>query len=259
VAKQEKPETFKTNFTPNEFIYGMIYHPYIKTEKFRPSVIVYNEKGEKIDVKIDYNDMSVDGHIPFHFLVDPYNHGKEFVFTPQRFKSAEGLDKLPYQNNKLRIVYTFEGINLAEGIMQLDMSNGAGLINEMYEKEEKLKYTFLTPPPTKFKDPAFESQVIAHYNKVKPSGTKINRVISDATAWTVYTKDVYVNNKIMTVNDYRTRTFTIIYTTEEGTCLYSFSRATQNFVNNSYGETIWEGKSLNKDSGYDFPCQNVNK
>lgn len=260
IAKQENPSSFKSNFTSKDYIYGMIYHPLTKTDaKGEVNLIVYDEKGNKTDVVIEWKDWTIEGHLPIYILVDPYKHGKEFVFTPQYFSSAKGLDKLPYQNNKLRVVLEVDRVPVSEGTISLDMMEGAGIIKEMYEKEEKLKYTFLTPPPVKVKDPAFEAEIMNYYNTKKPAGAKINRVISSNTAWVEYTKDVYVSGKVVTVKDYRSRSFTLIYTSAEGVCLYTFGNAKQNFVNGAFGPTIWDYKSLSKDGGYDFPCQNINR
>jgi hypothetical protein len=257
--KQENTASFKNSFKGNEFVYGMIYHPFTKMDDIKTNISVYDEKGARIDIVINFSDESTDGHYGFYFLVDPYKHGKEFVFTPQFFSPAKGLEKLPYKNNKLRFVLETDGLVYSEGTINFDITDGPGIITEMYEKDKKLKYTLLTPPPVKAKDPAFEAQITAYYNSIKPAGTKINRVISDATQWTVHTKDVYVGGKVVTVNDYRSRTYTVIYTTKDGTCEYTFGRVTQKFVNNAYEASVWEYRNLDKGFGYDFPCQNINR
>ena len=264
--KQENPAAFKTEFKSSDFVYGMVYLPLTKTEVSKMtsgglSLRVYKEDGKEAEVFIQHEFQSDfmkdgDGYMPIYILVDAYKHAKEFTFTPQMFRSAEKLDKLPYNKNKLKVVAELNGLPVAEGSLVLDFTDGPGILNDMYEKQKKLEFTLRTPPTVKHKDPAFEGQALAHYNSKKPAGVKIHR-INSRWDWSEKYKDVLVNSKVVKVLDYRDRSFVIVYTAANGKCYWTSSTASQTYVNGAYKPTVWTSQSFTEDN--EIPCQNINR
>ncbi len=247
--KKEEPEKFTDSFTPDDYIYGMMYLKGTLIEQAKADKTVVTEilvDGNKVAEHEwgVWSDAKEKTYVDLEVIPNP-----DKVETHGAIKYTQGLSTISPRNHTVKVVLRRKGSNvIAEGEFNLDCSSGvdkiAAIAKELKEKQlEKVRM-----PKAAMKNNMLEYSMRKAMQKHWPDEKPLRAVIT-SDRWTMHYHAV--TGAIM----YRTIDAAVAFKTKEGDCKIFYLTFKQPYNGTGFGHTEYHSVGGHQV----IKCHNVNK
>ena len=247
VVKQESPSSVATDFSANDYIYGMVYLKGTFTEV---------TKGDwNVQLKID-----VDGNqkVDRTFSISKEDRERTYLnieIAPDpaiaETQGAEiytkALGEISPRRHKIKVKLNGGYTTLAEGEFDLDASGGVERFSKISDQLRSKRLAKVRMPEAAMKNAQLEKEMVAASDH---ENDKPLRAVITASEWTIHRHPISGAIEYRTINTaLATKRLT------DGTCRIFYLSFKQMYQGGSYGKTQPHGVGDSEE----IPCENVGK